>query len=365
MKAVKFLFLLIIPLGLSAQQPKAICDLSIASSSNDIYVLGTVDRYLHDDDFVLSEGNCQVICDGFEGQKPKLGSMVLVKGNLENTVLSVSYWVMHNEQPPAIPMYNVSNVSDALSSIDGTIAKISGSVKFYKNLAEGKAVVEDGAGLIDVNFSSNNLPSVNDAIDIIGVVEKEGKSAKTLDVIQWVSTGSSFVSPTERIHWGMNKVPSANDGDLFVVHGYVDQWVDKEARQATVNINDEIFDFTFDDAVASLPETNKHIHLLGMISEVKKQPGLKVYHWMEGLSIGQQEQDTEAVTLYPNPSRGRLFIDGIDASEVQVLNQTGQLVYRGTIEEGTLDLSHLDRGLYHVVFSKDQKRVGHQKVILM
>ena len=62
-------------------------------------------------------------------------------------------------------------------------------------------------------------------------------------------------------------------------------------------------------------------------------------------TVGIAEQNDNSLTLWPNPARDRVVVEGIEAAEVQVYNALGQMVktVRGTNE---IDLSGLVDGVY-------------------
>ena len=60
-----------------------------------------------------------------------------------------------------------------------------------------------------------------------------------------------------------------------------------------------------------------------------------------------ERQSPTAVTLYPNPTSGKLFLRGIaDGTPMRLYNAYGALVLTTTFSGNSLDLSHLPAGLY-------------------
>lgn len=58
------------------------------------------------------------------------------------------------------------------------------------------------------------------------------------------------------------------------------------------------------------------------------------------------EQDTEMVSVYPNPAKGQLFVKGDNIQSVEVLDLVGQQVMSST--EAVIDLNGLAEGIYFV-----------------
>ena len=78
-------------------------------------------------------------------------------------------------------------------------------------------------------------------------------------------------------------------------------------------------------------------------------------------SVEEQNQQQEKVSLYPNPAKGNVSIEGIEPAEVQVYNALGQLVktVRGTNE---VELSGLVEGVYLMRIT-DMKGISYTKRI--
>ena len=76
-----------------------------------------------------------------------------------------------------------------------------------------------------------------------------------------------------------------------------------------------------------------------------------------------QEQDFQQITLYPNPAKETVLIEGAKASDVQVYNALGQLVktVRGTNE---IDLSGLVDGVYLVRITDVDGRSHAARVVV-
>ena len=66
--------------------------------------------------------------------------------------------------------------------------------------------------------------------------------------------------------------------------------------------------------------------------------------------LGLEENSNPHLTLYPNPSNGTLFIEGLERNEtIEVLDILGKTLYQNTVLEAKLELNmKLKNGLYFV-----------------
>ena len=66
--------------------------------------------------------------------------------------------------------------------------------------------------------------------------------------------------------------------------------------------------------------------------------------------LGLEENSSRLLTLYPNPSNGTLFIEGLERNEtLEVVDILGKTLYQNTISEAKLKLNlKLKNGLYFV-----------------
>ena len=72
-------------------------------------------------------------------------------------------------------------------------------------------------------------------------------------------------------------------------------------------------------------------------------------------SVGLTELNT-TIGVYPNPSNGVFQIAGLTAGDTyQITNATGQVIFEG--QTNTIDLRHLDAGVYLIQTQKGQARV--------
>ncbi|MBK6836670.1 MAG: T9SS type A sorting domain-containing protein [Bacteroidetes bacterium] len=64
------------------------------------------------------------------------------------------------------------------------------------------------------------------------------------------------------------------------------------------------------------------------------------------IGIKSNETEKSSVKFYPNPTTGKITLDGIQNAEVKIFNQLGQLVLLKTIINGQIDVFELESGVY-------------------
>ena len=73
------------------------------------------------------------------------------------------------------------------------------------------------------------------------------------------------------------------------------------------------------------------------------------------------ENEEEAVSIYPNPTRSQIVIEGVDVAQVEVYNALGQHVM--TSRQQVIDLSELEAGMYIVRVEAVDGQVRFEKVL--
>lgn len=81
----------------------------------------------------------------------------------------------------------------------------------------------------------------------------------------------------------------------------------------------------------------------------------------EGL-VGIEEDVTEKISLYPNPTTGILNIEGVAGNSIVVTDITGKIVYQNEFSN-TIDLSNQPAGIYNISILTNEG-VVNQKVVL-
>lgn len=67
------------------------------------------------------------------------------------------------------------------------------------------------------------------------------------------------------------------------------------------------------------------------------------------------------VTIHPNPTSNLLFIDSDEKIYSEIFNLTGEKVY--STYDQTIDISHLEKGVYFIRIKSDKKMIKTQKII--
>jgi hypothetical protein len=83
-----------------------------------------------------------------------------------------------------------------------------------------------------------------------------------------------------------------------------------------------------------------------------------------GTGIG--DEAFEAVKVYPNPTTGKLFLKGVEGSDIKVYSVTGSLVADvKDFSTNTIDLSGQQPGVYYVSIILEDKTVVTKKISLL
>ena len=77
---------------------------------------------------------------------------------------------------------------------------------------------------------------------------------------------------------------------------------------------------------------------------------------------GVTENDVNSVQVWPNPTNGIVHIEAGDINKVEVYNLLGQLALTAEKVE-TIDLSHLEKGVYFLIISNNNGAKAVTKVI--
>ena len=83
--------------------------------------------------------------------------------------------------------------------------------------------------------------------------------------------------------------------------------------------------------------------------------------------VGEEENNAAAmVSVYPNPANGELNIKGLKKANVSILSSTGAVVMqRNDFDGGSLDISHLSRGVYFVRIRLENNQEVTKKVVVL
>ena len=93
------------------------------------------------------------------------------------------------------------------------------------------------------------------------------------------------------------------------------------------------------------------------------------YYWNNCDYINPQYQnlpeeiDTQTISIYPNPAKDRVVIDGIEIAEVQVYNALGQLV-KTVRDANEINVADLPQGVYLLRVADIEGRIFMEKVMV-
>ena len=92
--------------------------------------------------------------------------------------------------------------------------------------------------------------------------------------------------------------------------------------------------------------------------------GTDKIEWFENtVTLGLDDEPLDSLTLYPNPTSGRIIISSIELLQhIEVFNELGQLVARNSNKKD-IDVSHLDSGIYFITLI-DQNNLRIMKKII-
>ena len=86
----------------------------------------------------------------------------------------------------------------------------------------------------------------------------------------------------------------------------------------------------------------------GIKEVINQRPNIKLVF---GAGVGVTEKAVNTLSVYPNPTKDLLYIDGIDHELVSVYDATGRLVLQ-VLYDGFLNIGSLESGLYAIATSK-------------
>lgn len=98
-------------------------------------------------------------------------------------------------------------------------------------------------------------------------------------------------------------------------------------------------------------------HLKGSVSKEETNPIKEASQ--------KREQMEVAVSIYPNPSEGRLFVEGKNGSVITITSVEGTYVGTWLIgEEGKTEVTDLPRGTFFCTIQEDENRISKKVVVL-
>jgi hypothetical protein len=82
----------------------------------------------------------------------------------------------------------------------------------------------------------------------------------------------------------------------------------------------------------------------------------------DGSQIGVPRVNKNSFTIYPNPSTSKIFIDGVDVKNIQVLDLMGKVVLTQNTASNELNIESLPAGMY-IINALSDKGLVVQKIV--
>ena len=107
---------------------------------------------------------------------------------------------------------------------------------------------------------------------------------------------------------------------------------------------------------------NRVYYVTGVLNGVESSPSNKVYYG----NAAVDENNTQEITVYPNPSHGMLTVKAASLKGVEVYNLAGQKLFSGLADDAVMqvDLSGLPSGVYAIRVRTEQGN-SLKKVVLI
>lgn len=211
------------------------------------------------------------------------------------------------------------------------------------------------------------------SLDVSGGSTQQGANVQQhntndTDAQKWVITKESdgFYKLT---HKGTNQVLDV-DNNSSQAGANVQQWTDlgTNAQRWKIELmSDGYFKLTHKntslclDVVNNLAEPGTNVHQYTDNGNDAQRWKLDLIKPASGTAKSSQsklktedEADTNAFNVYPNPAENTLFFTSeMKGIQVRVFSQTGKLVFKQKITDNSLNVSGLSAGIYFVDFEKD------------
>jgi hypothetical protein len=83
-------------------------------------------------------------------------------------------------------------------------------------------------------------------------------------------------------------------------------------------------------------------------------------------AVGQSEYEKDNIRIYPNPTKGTIYLYGVAHANITVMNSTGNLVHSISDFTGnSLNLASLAKGVYVLKIEKPDHSVVQKKIVIM
>ncbi len=377
--AKKFLVLIIIYCTIStsfSQVPLSICQITnFPVNEMEIITVGTVTEIVSDDEFMLTAEGCSVLCDGELNELPWIGNEILIVGVIEyesignDLEIDTDYWLLIEDggDPPPDPPAVVFTVEDAISSPVGTIAGLSGEVTEYIDEVTGFASFMDSTGSMNMDFSANDLPDVQQLIHVLGVVEYGEGAPSQIDVFQWYYDGGNPPPDPPPVAWYVVQADSLPVGTYCFLFGEVTSWTNEIDGEGIFTDGDNSMNIDFEEDVEVLPGLGVPFYVLGKTGENLGVKEIEGHHWFEDWITSADDllEANIGIQIYPNPAENIIKIySGVSISRIMIWNAKGELMKDiNRFETSAINVSDLIAGVYIISIINENKHLTNKKLI--
>ncbi len=270
----------------------------------------------------------------------------------------------------------VYNSTDAQEAGIGLIAKLFGKISEFSDMDHGIGSFEDASGTISMDFPNNDQPTVDQYINVLGVVELGSGAVNMVDVQYWYAEDEEkppypdTIPEMDSVAWTVEDVKSLPVGSLCLLEVIVASWSDEAEREGYIKDDTGSVAIYFDSIVATLPKLNDPIYVLGLSGYNNSELEVRAYHhWMrEQGSTGLKDlfKVNEEILVYPNPASTVLNLDqNLVFSRAVLYNMEGKIVKSIPYESNlSINVSELSRGIYMLSVYNANKPLGSQLIIL-
>ncbi|BDD06564.1 T9SS type A sorting domain-containing protein [Aureibacter tunicatorum] len=290
------------------------------------------------------------------GYDYKVDGKVLTQSISDITSLDVSNREISDltglEDFAALKVLKANN--NSISTLDVTQNQMLNRLKIWDN--QLTSLTLDNPELIEINCKNNKLENI--------VVTRNPKLV-TLNCINNALTSLNLNENTElkNFYCKNNKLDSldlSNNTALRNFNGAQNNF-------ACIQVNDQN---TADLANQNLPINGgnkawiEDADVIYSISSCNPIESISSNKLKSEQFISGVESDEQTVNIYPNPAEDFLKFEGVEIREIIISELTGIIVLRQSIEENTVNISHIPSGLY-LIHITDKKGISRsQKIII-
>lgn len=285
-----------------------------------------------------------------------------LKDNFETGDFSHSEWINDEQYPwvidnvnPYEGIYCAKSAAISHGQISRLKIKVDvttpGEISFYRKVSselntDYLAFILDGfekdrwSGNVDWDLFSFKLSKGSHTIEIRYVKDKENSDNEDCAWIDFVSfPPKSVVAPLDAV---TNLKAKLQDAAIML------SWDDTEnADEYIVRRDGEIISTQTETSFADNIESGIYTYsVVAKIGDSYSAPAFVIFDPDKKSTESVMEFDTEKISIYPNPASGMLYVKLDKSFEAIVYNYQGQVVMRKYINNGQIDISSFNTGIY-------------------